>query len=155
MKFVLGVVSGVAAVVGFQQAKPPQKGTFEVDLAEYHARELWLRAYPSDTVSDSGHILERKDLGSAELFSLVSKRYHDEEPDANVLDGECPLKLIRSKELPSLISGHANNGAFGMDMDQSALKATDRAYAEALKANQKYLDELDKAVKIGFKSRKH
>jgi hypothetical protein len=40
-------------------------------------------------------------------------------------------------------------------LDKSALKATDKAYAKLLKANERYLTELEKAFKIGFKPKKH
>lgn len=155
MKFFFGVICGVAAVVGFQSTQREEKRNMSVDLAEYHVKELWQRFYQVDPKVDTPYLKERKDLGSAEVFFLESKSFHDTPPGEGILDGECYMKLVRSKELPNLISGHANNSAPEMEMDKSALKATDKAYAELLKANEKYLAELDRAIKIGFKSKMH
>ncbi|MEI7576804.1 MAG: hypothetical protein WCK51_07920 [Armatimonadota bacterium] len=154
MKFLLGVVCGAIAMFGFQLARPSAKSKYEVDLAEYHVKELWRRHYDVDPKDDEAAIRERKDLGSAEQFWIVSKLYFDGDPRANVLDGDLPMRMIRSKEVPSFHQGVARFAVSNQEMDKSALKATDKAYAALLKANEKYLTELAKAVEIGFKPRK-
>ncbi|OWU66234.1 MAG: hypothetical protein CBB60_000555 [Armatimonadetes bacterium Cent15-Ar3] len=154
MKFVLGVVCGAVAVYGFQQAKPFPKSKIDVDLAEYHAKELWRRHYEVDPKDDEAAIRERKDLGSAEQFWIVSKLYFDGDPRSNVLDGDLPMRMIRSKELPSFHQGVTRFAVSNQELDKSYLKATDKAYAALLKANEKYLAELAKAVEIGFKPKK-
>ena len=151
MRFLMGAVCGFVLAVGIQVAPRSEKRDMNVDLAEYHVKEMWRRFFQVDPKDDSAFLVSRKDLGSAEVFFLESKLHHDRPVEAGMLDGELYMKLVRSKELPSLVSGHANNSAPDMEMDKAALKEADKAYAGALKANQKYLDELDKAIKIGFK----
>ena len=126
-----------------------------VDLAEYHVKELWRRWYDVDTKDDDAAIRERKDFGSAEQFLVISKLYHDGNPLAtNLLHGDLPMKLVRSKELPSFCQGVGRYAVNNQELDKLALKATDKAYAELLKANKKYLSELERAFNIGFKSKK-
>ena len=128
-----------------QQVPKEKVPDLKVDLAEYHVKELWRRWYQIDPKDDDAAIRERKDLGSAEQFFVVSKLYFDGDPRSQILDGEVPLKFIRSKQLPHYYSGVGNASAFNTEMD--------KAYAELLKANRKYLDELEKAVKVGFKAK--
>ena len=153
MRFLMGAVCGIVVVTVIQQVPKEKAPDMRVDLAEYHVKELWRRWYQVDPKDDDAAIRERKDFGSAEQFFVVSKLYFDGDPRSQILDGEVPLKFIRSKQLPHYYSGVGNASAFNTEMDKATLKETDKAYAELLKANRKYLDELEKAVKVGFKAK--